>query len=66
MRDRCRISKIEDYFVLIAGSKLPISTEAIEKIINTNTVPYEYDVNSTYLQKNAKTFGQYSDLLRDD
>ena len=56
--DKCRLSRIDDYFVLIGDSKIPMKNTAIEELLSHQFVPYEYDVDMDYLRKQASGFSQ--------
>jgi cephalosporin hydroxylase len=64
MQDKCRISRVDDYFVLISHSKLPMNNEHIERILDAQLVPYEYDFNNRVLQREAELYGQRKMALK--
>lgn len=61
--NQCRVTRIEDYFVLIATTKLPMANDQIEQILSTQVIPYQYPVDQRYLQQQANDYGQYSALF---
>ena len=56
--DKCLLSRIDNYFVLIGDSKIPMENTMIEELLGHQFVPYEYDVDMDYLRKQANVFGQ--------
>ena len=58
MMDKCLLSRIDNYFLLIGDSVLPMKNTMIEELLEHQFVPYEYDVDMDYLRKHAIEFGQ--------
>ena len=57
MRDTCRITRIDDSFVLIAASREPMTNVQVKAVLEANWTPAEYAVDMIALGMNAKRFG---------
>ena len=66
LREKCRVSYVEDYFILIAFSRLPIDAEKINLILDGVGGDFTYPVDEDYLIKKANIFGQFSRLYNDE
>lgn len=65
LKEKCRVSYVEDYFILIAFSRLPIDARRINLIIDGVGGNFTYPVDEDYLIKKADVFGQFSLLFND-
>ena len=63
LMNQCRVTRIENYFVLIATTKLPMANDQIEQILSSQVIPYQYPVDQSYLQQQANDYGQFSPLF---
>ena len=64
LQNKCLLSRIEDYFVIIANSKLPMKNEQIISILSQDLIPYEYELDTKFLARRAKLFGQAQTLFQ--
>ena len=66
LKDRCRVSFIDNFFVLVAFSKLPLSNEKIISILDGEGGEFSYPVDENFLKTKADNYGQFSSIYQDN